>query len=675
LALAACEPENEAALATPFDPSIAVVRSSLNFGFDYNITITSSTDVTNRRNALNQFIWGSSGMPMSKMPSSVALNVTSPVPGLANLQRVDQINISMAAGQTSLAYHFIPNQYKKNKLVILHAGHGDCGLADGLALTDDPPSGFQRTIQNMLWEGYSVLAVFMLVNVPGDCEGITGHDFIFDNVSLPAGTGDDIQFFFEPLTVSLNYLQAKATQDSFPSYTEFDMVGLSGGGWETTVYPALDTRIRISIPVAGTVPLYMRQNAYPRDEEQTHQAFYNIAGYPDLYVMAAYGVGRRHIQVLNRKDTCCFGEAQHQPSQVGGLSWADALREYEMRVRATLFSLPSPGFFHTEIDEAAPDHQISWNTVVGTIMTELNGGKRFMGAGASTDAFVRGMNGHLWHYGDSIGGWEDTGIAMVGVPSAIHGGPHAIDVFCRDNHDQPIQVFKSGSTWTSSPLPGLIINDPVAATTGSGQFDMVALGTDYHVYHWSPAGLDVLSTTPALGQLALLAASGRVDVYARAFDRSVFNLRKIGTGATTVTSLFGTIFDFPTATTTTSGSSITRRVYVRGQNSQLFEATSTNDATFSFFNQIIPPGIGGNFIGTPSAGTGSNAVSLFVRHDGTNSLAIFTLPSGGSWSFTDVGGIITGSPHATGSAAHLRGQSAGLFLFDTAYHSRSGMID
>ena len=46
------------------------------------------------------------------------------------------------------------------------------------------------------------------------------------------------------------------------------MIGLSGGGWTTTVYAAIDPRIVKSIPVAGTLPLYLRGDHYNHDLEQ-----------------------------------------------------------------------------------------------------------------------------------------------------------------------------------------------------------------------------------------------------------------------------------------------------------------------------------------------------------------------------------------------------------------------
>jgi hypothetical protein len=97
-------------------------------------------------------------------------------------------------------------------------------------------------------------------------------------------------------------------------------VGLSGGGWTTTVCAAIDPRITRSYPAAGSLPFHLRPGSpnaasstgdwEQRMETQPH--FYRIAGYLDLYVMAAIGAGRRQIQILNRFDSCCFAGVGHR---------------------------------------------------------------------------------------------------------------------------------------------------------------------------------------------------------------------------------------------------------------------------------------------------------------------------------------------------------------------------
>src|SRR4051812_34695198 len=84
---------------------------------DHLITINSPASIATKRDALIQFIWGSDGFPGGKLPSSVTKNVQNPVASLNNLERVDQLSITMDAGEKQLAYHFIPKR-KNNRLVV-----------------------------------------------------------------------------------------------------------------------------------------------------------------------------------------------------------------------------------------------------------------------------------------------------------------------------------------------------------------------------------------------------------------------------------------------------------------------------------------------------------------------------------------------------------------------------
>jgi hypothetical protein len=59
------------------------------------------------------------------------------------------------------------------------------------------------------------------------------------------------QFFLEPVWLSVNYAKSLG-------YQRIIMGGLSGGGWTTTVAAAIDPRIGLSFPVAGSVPCDFR---------------------------------------------------------------------------------------------------------------------------------------------------------------------------------------------------------------------------------------------------------------------------------------------------------------------------------------------------------------------------------------------------------------------------------
>jgi len=326
---------------------------------DRAITIHSAEEIAGKRVALIQYIWGNDGFPKNRMPNVVA-NVTSPVKQLDSVERVDELRVDMAPGLEGLAYHFIPTS-PNGVLVVVHHGHA-CSL-DGNPAAPDPGDGISRTIKALVREGYGVLGVFMPHMRPGDCTG--GHDKMFEMNT----TGSPLKYFLEPTAIGLNYLKSHSAADGFPNYEAFHMVGLSGGGWTTTVYAAIDPTIGCSFPVAGTIPLYLRSGGSVGDREQFEPSFYSIAGYPDLYILGAHGTGRRQVQILDRRDTCCFGEAQHD-AKATGMAYADAMREYEGRVRTALQEIGDASF-RLEIDESAPGHMISEHAIEDVLLPEL----------------------------------------------------------------------------------------------------------------------------------------------------------------------------------------------------------------------------------------------------------------------------------------------------------------
>lgn len=327
---------------------------------DRTITISTARNVAEKRRALVQYVWGTDGFPDKRLPTTVLTNIPSPVKDLTHLARVDELRIDLAPGLQGLAYHFVPERPNR-ELVVVHHGHA-CTLDDDPSPTD-VGYGLQRTIHGLLREGYGVLGVFMPHMRPGDCTG--GHDAMFAMKT----TGSPMKYFLEPVAVSLNYLKKRSRSDRFPKYREFHMTGLSGGGWTTTVYAAIDPIIRCSVPVAGTIPLYLRSGGSIGDREQFEPSFYGIAGYPDLYILGAYGRGRRQVQILVQRDDCCFGQAQHNAT-AAGQPYAEAMRDYERRVSAVLDKL-GRGAFRLEIDEIAPSHMISHHGIRDILLPEL----------------------------------------------------------------------------------------------------------------------------------------------------------------------------------------------------------------------------------------------------------------------------------------------------------------
>lgn len=105
---------------------------------------------------------------------------------------------------------------------------------------------------------------------------------------------------------------AKGFLDQYgKNYRRIIMVGRSGGGWSTTLAAASDERIQCSISFFGTLPLKLR---FPIEDEEIddlgdYEQFgldlFQTVDYTDLYALATTN-GRKHVQVYNEVDDCCF---------------------------------------------------------------------------------------------------------------------------------------------------------------------------------------------------------------------------------------------------------------------------------------------------------------------------------------------------------------------------------
>jgi hypothetical protein len=144
------------------------------------------------------------------------------------------------------------------------------------------------------------------IEVPGIGTVTPDYHTVFEY--LESDTYSGISAFMEPVFAAVNFMTSQRP------YARVMMVGLSGGGWATTLYSALDERIQFSAQVAGTVPLIVRAENVGDwgDYEQVLPALYRIAGYMDLYAMAASN-GRRHLHVLIVQDDCCFKGRRMEP--------------------------------------------------------------------------------------------------------------------------------------------------------------------------------------------------------------------------------------------------------------------------------------------------------------------------------------------------------------------------
>ncbi len=269
------------------------------------VSIRQSQDVFKLRSELSHFLWGSPTLPQS-FPATININ-KSPTDArykdIASLRNIEKLVVTMEFGLESHVYHFTPKE-PNNKVILYHHGHhyyndihgGDFYLA-------------KKQIKEFLDNGYSVVAFTMplvglnnrpTVQIPAiGAVKLVKHDQL---IFLNPRQGHPIKYFLEPVIMVINHLENNY------DYSSISMVGISGGGWTTTLVAALDTRIKKSFSVAGSYPLYLRLNS-PQDLGgiiQDYPELYQTVNYLELYVLAAYGEGRKHLQVINKYDPCCF---------------------------------------------------------------------------------------------------------------------------------------------------------------------------------------------------------------------------------------------------------------------------------------------------------------------------------------------------------------------------------
>ena len=278
-------------------------------------------------------LWNKNNLPSNEL-TTIEKNISSEkYSDLNNLDSIDKLTIEMEYGVNSIAYFFKPID-SNNELIIYHQGHrGD--FFEG-----------KKTIEYFLEKNYSVIAFSMpllgmnsrpIIDHPqfGKIK-IKSHnqfELLETEISTP------IKFFTEPPIRVINYLENNYEFDSY------HMIGISGGGWVTTLIPAIDNRINQSFSIAGSYPMFLRSDTKNfGDYEQHNIELYKIANYLDLYVMASVGTDRKFVQIFNLYDPCCFDGAH--------------FKQYEDEIINSVGNF-NDGYFKIYLDDTHKEHIIS----------------------------------------------------------------------------------------------------------------------------------------------------------------------------------------------------------------------------------------------------------------------------------------------------------------------------
>lgn len=129
------------------------------------------------------------------------------------------------------------------------------------------------------------------------------------------------------------------------------MAGLSGGGWQTIVFSALDRRVKLANPVAGYSSFKTRVESFSDlgDSEQTPTDLAMLADYTHLTALRA---PRPTLLTYNTKDECCFASAHALPPLLTAVEPIFALTGTSSRLRSHVNDDPGTHNFERENREA-----------------------------------------------------------------------------------------------------------------------------------------------------------------------------------------------------------------------------------------------------------------------------------------------------------------------------------
>lgn len=224
------------------------------------------------RDALRVAAFGSTRLP-DTMPT-VVRNWKDP--RFPDAARLDKLTVRLPYGLRSVAYDLWPKRWN-GRVMIFHNGH------------EEDLDASPQVLEWFLRRGWRVVTMTMPLAGPNwspKFKYVTHAHNQFAGLERPLG------LFLLPVVEVVNYTHAHV------------MVGLSGGGWTTSVAAAIDPRIRLSYPVAGSLPaqaecLPKGPGCVPDLEQQM------IPDYIRLYELGS-DPPRRELAFYNLHDPCCY---------------------------------------------------------------------------------------------------------------------------------------------------------------------------------------------------------------------------------------------------------------------------------------------------------------------------------------------------------------------------------
>jgi len=305
---------------------------------DRDLHIQTRDDALRTREDLLMRIFGAPELPTVPI-AAMSSGVPDPFEVAGVDVTVERLEVDLPGGTTTPFWVLTPAA-PSGALVLVHQGHWHT-LKEGRLAT---------VAEASLSAGATVVGLTMPLF--GESTGpVPTHDDLIARFpsDLP---GHGVQVFLAPVVAAIDHVVE--AQD----ISRIAMVGISGGGWTTMLYSALDPRIDLSIPIAGGEPLYQRTDFDWGDREQYDNHLYEVAGTLDLHLLAALEPGRLVLPVLHRYDTCCFAGTGYQ-------EWEPALR--------TRIDELDGGDFQVFLDESFRGHEVSPHALDAWVTPALSG--------------------------------------------------------------------------------------------------------------------------------------------------------------------------------------------------------------------------------------------------------------------------------------------------------------
>ncbi|MCL4190223.1 MAG: acetylxylan esterase, partial [Thermoguttaceae bacterium] len=129
------------------------------------------------------------------------------------------------------------------------------------------------------------------------------------------------------------------------------VTGLSGGGWQTITISALDTRVKLSNPVAG-YSSFLTRSQHLKDLGDSEQAPCDLATLVDYTHLTAMLAPRPALLTYNSKDDCCFESGYALPPLIEAATPVYRLFGHEDRLRSHVNDDPGTHNFERENREA-----------------------------------------------------------------------------------------------------------------------------------------------------------------------------------------------------------------------------------------------------------------------------------------------------------------------------------